>query len=161
MNMHKLTMGALVALLLSGCIDSQPEKSSDKKTETPAATSAPTKDIGVGPITKVELAENIDQALATKGQVTFEAKCSACHKTDKRFVGPALAGVTERREPEWIMNMILNPEQMVKENETARNLLMEYSAPMANQNLTETEAREVLEYFRTLTQTSEEPVTTQ
>ena len=49
------------------------------------------------------------------------------------------------------MNMILNPEQMVKEDATARKLLMEYNgAPMANQNLTEEQARQVLEYFRTL-----------
>lgn len=158
--MYKLTMGALVAFLLSGCINTQPEKNTDKKTETPAAPSTPSRDIGVGPITEVMITESIDQEMATKGQVIFEAKCSACHKTDKRFVGPAIAGVTERREPEWIMNMILNPDIMVKENETAKNLLMEYSAPMANQNLTETEAREVLEYFRTLAISSEEPVTT-
>ena len=48
------------------------------------------------------------------------------------------------------MNMILNPDVMVKENANARQLLMEYTAPMANQNLTEEEARAVLEYFRTL-----------
>ena len=45
--------------------------------------------------------------------------------------------------------MILDPELMVKENEIARQLLIEYSAPMANQNLTEDEARKILEYFRT------------
>ena len=56
-----------------------------------------------------------------------------------------------RRTPEWIMNMILNPEQMVKENPLAKNLLIEFNgAPMANQNLTKEEARAVLEYFRTL-----------
>ena len=32
----------------------------------------------------------------------------------------------------------------------ARQLLMEYSAPMANQSLTEEEARGILEYFRTI-----------
>jgi len=38
---------------------------------------------------------------------------------------------------------------MVVENAKAKELLMEFSAPMANQNLTEDEARAVLEYFRT------------
>ncbi|MFO7674425.1 MAG: c-type cytochrome, partial [Lutibacter sp.] len=84
------------------------------------------------------------------------AICSACHKISKRVVGPALAGITERRTPEWIMNMILNPEKMVVENAAAKKLLEEYLAPMANQNLTETEARVILEYFRTKTSTSEE-----
>jgi hypothetical protein len=49
------------------------------------------------------------------------------------------------------MNMILNPEQMVKEDPIAKKLLVEYNmAPMANQNLTEEQARKILEYFRTL-----------
>jgi hypothetical protein len=45
---------------------------------------------------------------------------------------------------------------MVVENAAAKKLLEEYLAPMANQNLTETEARQILEYFRTKTSTSEE-----
>lgn len=111
---------------------------------------APGKDLGVGPIKSVSLGETVDEALAKTGMETFEAKCTACHKMGKRFVGPDLTGVVSRREPEWIMNMILDPELMVKENEAAKQLLMEYSAPMANQNLTEEEARGILEYFRTL-----------
>ncbi|MBT8316754.1 MAG: cytochrome c [Lutibacter sp.] len=105
-------------------------------------------DIGIGPIESMTLSE-IDEAMAAEGEVVFKAKCSACHKLSKRFVGPGLAGVTERRSPEWIMNMILNPEEMVEKNPTAKKLLAEYLAPMANQNLTETEARQILEYFRT------------
>ena len=67
----------------------------------------------------------------------------------KRVVGPALAGVTERRTPEWIMNMIMNPEEMVEKDPAAKALLAEYLAPMANQNITEEEARAILEFFRT------------
>jgi hypothetical protein len=40
---------------------------------------------------------------------------------------------------------------MVAENPIAKKLLAEYVAPMANQNLTEAEARLILEYFRTKT----------
>jgi len=108
----------------------------------------PMKDKGVGPIKSLTLGE-IDNAMAEKGKEIFKAKCTACHKINKRFVGPALKGVTKKQTPEWIMNMILNPEVMVVENAKARELLMEFSAPMANQNLTEEEARAVLEYFRT------------
>ena len=103
---------------------------------------------GVGPITSIELGE-IDETLAEKGKEIFKANCTACHKISKRFVGPALAGVTERRTPEWIMNMILNPEGMVAEDQIAMDLLAEYASPMANQGLTEEEARAILEYFRT------------
>ena len=51
----------------------------------------------------------------------------------------------------WVMNMILAPDKMVKEDPIAKKLLQEFNgSPMANQNLTEDEARAVLEYFRTL-----------
>lgn len=103
--------------------------------------------IGIGPVKKVDLTE-LDPQMAQHGQEVFESKCTACHKLEVRHVGPALKGITSRRGPEWIMNMILNPEVMVKEDETARELLGEYIAPMANQGLTQDEARALLEYFR-------------
>jgi cytochrome c1 len=103
---------------------------------------------GVGPISSIDLGD-IDDALVETGKETFKANCTACHKIKKRFVGPALQGVTERRSPEWIMNMILNPEGMVAEDPIAMALLAEYSSPMANQSLKEDEARAILEYLRT------------
>ena len=69
---------------------------------------------------------------------------------EERYIGPALQDVTERRTPEWIMNMILNPEEMTKKDPIAKELLAEYLSPMANQSLEEEEARKILEYFRTL-----------
>ena len=110
----------------------------------------PMNDKGVGPFTSTIEFGDLDQVLADAGQIVFEAKCTACHKLEKRHIGPALKGVTERRTPEWIMNMILDPETMVKENKLAKELLMEYISPMANQSLTEDEARSILEYFRTI-----------
>ena len=107
------------------------------------------KNKGLGPISNIELAD-IDQAIVAEGLKIFTEKCTACHNVGKRFVGPDLTGVTTRRTPEWIMNMILNPENMVANDPIAKGLLGEYIAPMANQNLTEEEARKVLEYFRTL-----------
>ncbi|MGZ5243353.1 MAG: c-type cytochrome [Bacteroidia bacterium] len=104
---------------------------------------------GVGPIKSVDVGAGINASMAEKGKVLFEAKCTACHNNDStKKVGPGLAAVTERRKPEWIMNMILNPEKMVQEDPIAKELLGVYLAPMANQSLTEEEARQILEYFR-------------
>ena len=129
-----------------------PIKKSDKKVEAVVETSGP--NYGIGPIAKgdVTLGDAIDQAMAEKGKAVYSAKaCTTCHKPEKKFIGPAPKGVFSRRTPEWVMNMILNPEQMIKEDADARKLLMEFNgAPMANQNLTKEEARQVLEYFRTL-----------
>jgi len=131
------------------------------KQETPAVTNqeekapeAPTNadpmsNKGIGPIKSIALGD-IDQAMVAEGEVVFKAKCTACHKISKKFVGPALKGVTQRRSPEWIMNMTLNPEEMIQKDPIAKQLLVEANgAPMANQNLTEKEARQLLEYFRT------------
>ncbi|WCO00687.1 c-type cytochrome [Psychroserpens ponticola] len=106
---------------------------------------------GLGPITSVTLDSEIDQKMVKHGEEVYKKMCTACHRADKKFIGPAPTGILERRTPEWIMNMILNPEQMVKEDPLAKELLMEFNgSPMANQNLSKEDARAVLEYFRTL-----------
>lgn len=106
---------------------------------------------GVGPVKNVTLAPTIDQNMAKLGEEIYKSKCLACHKTDKKFIGPAPKGILERRTPEWVMNMILNPEEMVQKDPLAKELLIEFNgSPMANQGLTEQDARQVLEYFRTL-----------
>lgn len=111
----------------------------------------PMQDKGVGPVKKLVLPATIDEEMAARGSEIYVAKCTACHKVDQKYIGPAPLGILERRSPEWIMNMILNPEVMIEKNEIAKQLLMEFNgAPMANQNLTEDEARAILEYFRTL-----------
>ena len=110
----------------------------------------PMENTGIGPVSSVTLAE-VDAELASQGQKIFEEKCTACHKVDKKFIGPSPKGILDRRNPAWVMNMILNPENMVQQDAIAKKLLMEANgAPMANQNLTQEEARAVLEYFRTL-----------
>jgi mono/diheme cytochrome c family protein len=106
---------------------------------------------GVGPVTSVELPADIDQAMATKGKEVYDQMCLACHRIGKKFIGPAPNGILERRTPEWVMNMILNPQEMVQKDPLARDLLQEFNgSPMSNQGLTEEQARAILEYFRTL-----------
>ncbi|MGI9546017.1 MAG: c-type cytochrome [Flavobacteriaceae bacterium] len=106
---------------------------------------------GVGPITSLDFGDEIDSDLAAKGEVKFNTICIACHMVDQRMIGPAMKGIYERRSPEWVMNMILNPDGMLREDPIAKALLKEYNnAIMLNQNLTEDEARAVAEYLRTL-----------
>ena len=106
---------------------------------------------GVGPVTNLEFPEDINDEMAARGKAKFDAICVACHMIDQRMIGHALKGVYDRRSPEWVMNMILNPDGMLKEDPIAKALLKEYNnAIMLNQNLTEDEARDVAEYLRTL-----------
>jgi len=127
------------------------EVKKEAKTETTKEASYDLSNNGVGPVKSLELPETIDQAMVTNGAEIFKNKCTACHKPTKKFIGPAPIGILERRSPAWIMNMILNPDEMVKKDPDAKQLLIENNgSPMANQSLTEEEARAILEYFRTI-----------
>lgn len=156
-NLFK-TLVVIATLVLYSCGGNSNEKKvATKKNDAPkeekveVVDADPMKSKGVGPITNMEIAEAIDAAMVERGTELFNSKCAVCHKVDKKFVGPAMQGVTERRTPEWIMNMILAPEKMVAEDPIAKQLLIDHNgSPMANQNLTEAEARDILEYFRTL-----------
>lgn len=129
----------------SGLAQEQAPAEETAATETPAADDGK----GVGPVTTVEVGADVDEALATTGQTLFEGKCSACHQlSDQKVVGPGLAGVTERRKPEWIMNMIINPEEMTKKDPEAKKLLAEHLTQMTNQNVNEQDARAILEFLR-------------
>ena len=155
----------LFAAILISCGGKEEKKkegfSYDKKEPTEQKTKAVEKvpaskkidlaNKGIGPIKSLTLGAEVDQTLVAHGADVYKKMCTACHRADKKFIGPAPTGILERRTPEWVMNMILNPEEMTQKDPLAKELLMEFNgAPMANQHLTEEEARAVLEYFRTL-----------
>jgi mono/diheme cytochrome c family protein len=106
---------------------------------------------GLGPITSISLDKEIDMNMVNRGKAVFMTMCTSCHKPNEDFIGPSPAGILERRSPEWIMNMILNPEEMNQKDSLARAIYEQYNrSPMSNQFLSERQAREILEYFRTL-----------
>ena len=106
---------------------------------------------GIGPVKSLTFDEAIDTALASKGENAFNQKCTACHMTNKKLIGPAMTGVFDRRSPEWVINFLLNPTEMLKEDPIAKALLKQYNnVMMLNQNLSEEEARAITEYLRTL-----------
>jgi mono/diheme cytochrome c family protein len=136
-----------IALVFSACDKKSEQTQTEKgqaKTEAKSAVHLPSK--GVGPIQSLTLGP-IDDALVAKGEKIFSGTCSACHKMDTRYVGPALSGVTKRRTPEWIMNMILNPTEMTQKDDTAKALLATYMTQMSV-NASEADARALLDFFR-------------
>ncbi len=105
-------------------------------------------DKGTGPVKELKLGE-IDKNMASEGEVLFQKKCNTCHKLDTKMVGSALRGITNRRTPEWIMNMMLNPDGMIENNKAAKELFEELKVRMNPRDLNESEARKILEYLRT------------
>ena len=103
---------------------------------------------GIGEIKEVTLNDPLNEEMIARGQTIYDLKCSACHKlTSQRVVGPGFAGVTKRRKPEWILNMITNTEAMLDKDPQAQALLEECLTRMPNQNVAIQDARDVLEFF--------------
>jgi mono/diheme cytochrome c family protein len=100
-----------------------------------------------GMVVSVELAP-IDNTLADAGKKEFNKQCVTCHKMDKRLIGPPLDGITVRRTPEWIMNMMLYTGRMLREDPVAIELLKEYKIQMTQANVKPQKARAILEYLR-------------
>lgn len=101
-----------------------------------------------GKIQHVDVGETIDPVMAKAGMDIFDTKCSACHKYDERYVGPALGKVATRRTPEYIMNMILDTETMIENDDTVKCLMQEFLMRMPNQSVDEKDARNILEHLR-------------
>ncbi len=108
----------------------------------PAANLIADSDVEMGPI---------DQGRVTKGKEIYEVKCQACHSLGtNRVVGPGWKGMLDQRKPAWIMNMIVHTDAMLETDPEAQAMLEECLVRMPNQNLTVDEARDVLEFIRTL-----------
>jgi mono/diheme cytochrome c family protein len=145
-----LSMVPALAMLLAGC-------GGEKTEQAPASAAPPAGDgltafqmeHGIGPVTEPVTLAALDNAMAGEGEQIFQAKCSLCHKMDERYVGPPLGGITERRSPAYIMNMVMNPDGMYTKHPEARKMLAEYMTQMPNLAITQDEARKILEYVRT------------
>lgn len=159
----KKIIGFVFLMILFSCGETQKEKKGfeynrtqkEEKMSSGATTNeAVPVDLsnkGIGPIKEMEWPETIDATLVSTGETAFKQKCMACHMTNRKLIGPAMQGLFERRSPEWVMNMLLNPTEMLKQDPTAIALLKEYNnVMMINQNLTQEEARAITEYLRTL-----------
>ena len=67
------------------------------------------------------------------GKKLFNANCAACHKLNKRAVGPALKGVSSKYEKEWLYKWIKNSAAFIKSgDERAIAIWEEYNKSAMN-----------------------------
>ena len=87
---------------------------------------------------------------AVQGMQAFESKCLACHSVGQgKKLGPDIAGVTKRRTDEWLTRWLKAPEKMLETDAEAKAMLKEFNnIPMPNQNLSDAEIKQYLQYFR-------------
>jgi len=139
------------SLLIYSCGGGTGSENKDSSSAGTTSTANPDYDPnrGVGRFTTVDVGDHLDAAMAAEGKKVFDVKCSSCHKlTNEKLVGPGWAGVTSRHEPVWIMNFATNPDEMINKDPKAQAMLEICLVRMPNQNLTDAEARDVLEFMR-------------
>lgn len=153
MNRHiiQIIILALAVLTFNACGGESSDQQSDDSAQTNEQGLTEFElEHGIGPVKEeVELGE-LDPELAAQGKEVYEAKCTACHKPTERYIGPASNDILDRRSPAYIMNMIMNPDEMTRKHPEGIKMMQEYMAPMPYQNVTVEQARAIVEYFRTL-----------
>ena len=78
--------------------------------------------------------------------------CKTCHRVNKRLIGPALAGVTQRREKEWIYRFVKNSAQVIAEKDSiAVGLYNEYQVEMPEHEITNQQIDQILAYIKKVT----------
>ncbi len=111
---------------------------------------------GIGPVTERLDIGDLDVERARRGADIFDRRCTACHRMGRRFVGPPVGDVTEERSPEFIINFILNPEEMTNRHPVGQELLQEYMTIMPYQNVTREQAIEIVDFLRYYAETGED-----
>ena len=121
----------LLALLLTFSITTYAQDEASAATEQPAAT-------GVGD--------------AAAGKTLFNANCAACHRLYKPATGPALFGVGDKYDREWLYSWIRNSQAMVKAGDPQAVAIFEennQAVMTAFPALTDTDIDNILAYTYT------------
>lgn len=84
------------------------------------------------------------------GEAIFKTNCASCHTIwGGKLVGPDLAGVSQKRDRQWLIDFIASPDKVLAANDPiANSLLLEFNnIPMPNQNLSQDEVLAVIGYL--------------
>lgn len=144
---HISEKGNITVSVLPNSFVLMPDSSARK-----ASTANAGKDKGIGPFKdKVVELGPINQKWVSEGKGIFTSKCVLCHELDQTKIGPPLRNITKDRAPEYILNMIVNPTKMQKEDANVKILIKKYNnILMTELGISSEQARSVLEYLRSV-----------
>lgn len=86
---------------------------------------------------------------AKNGKKLFKSNCASCHKLDKKLVGPALTGVTDKYSEEWLKKWIRNNAELrASGDEDAIAIFEEYNGSVmsAFPTLSDQDIFDILQY---------------
>ncbi|MDO9137218.1 MAG: cytochrome c, partial [Lutibacter sp.] len=85
------------------------------------------------------------------GEKLFKSVCAACHKLEGKLVGPALLGITDKRDQDWLIAWIKDSPAMIKSGDKLAIQVFEENnrLPMtANPQLSDQDIKDILEYTK-------------
>lgn len=91
------------------------------------------------------------EADVANGEKLFKSTCAACHKLDKKLLGPALKGITEKRDQDWLIAWIKDSPGMIKSGDKLAIQVFEENnkLPMvANPQLSDQDIMDILAYTK-------------
>lgn len=91
------------------------------------------------------------EADVANGEKLFKSTCAACHRLDKKLVGPALEGITEKRDQDWLISWIKDSPALIKSGDKLAIQVFEENnkLPMiANPQLSDQDIIDILAYTK-------------
>lgn len=149
MSGKTIFLPVVLALALFACTSKKDAEEAAKKSPSPSELASPQPEVHGTEVKTIELTTPLNKEWVATGKGIYDTKCLACHKlSNEKLVGPGWSGVTKRREPVWLMNMITNVDMMLEKDAEAQKMLEECLVRMPNQNVTQEDARKLIEFMR-------------
>ncbi len=147
-----LAVGVLLLLVLAaaGC----GKKAEQAESTTPPPAAAPPAPAAFVPPPGLDQGPKagespVDEALAAQGAQLFTSKtCATCHAFGKKIQCPDLKPVAMQRTERWMEAQIMHPDVMTKLDPTSVALMKQYTIQMPNMNLTQEQAKALIEYIK-------------
>src|SRR5688572_7414156 len=91
------------------------------------------------------------QVIAQDGADVFSKNCAVCHKTTSaKFVGPGMAGITEKRSEAWLKSWIKDSQGLIATGDAdAKTIYTEYNNQIMPQ-FSDAEMNALVDYLGTL-----------
>ena len=98
-----------------------------------------------------------------EGKAIFISRCGSCHNVNKMVVGPALGGIDERRNMDWIVKFVQSSQSLIKtgDKDAAAVFAKFNNIPMPDhKDLTADEIKSVIKYIKSQSSTAASSETT-